>query len=105
MAGIAFSLLAIVVLAVVGISLSMKMMQNYNPGRNKVQADLKQIRAELAPLVADLVPWSEEEMEQLSLNQVHRANKKGVAKTAKGVFTTVYHEPVIAWAYKRGRSA
>lgn len=93
--------MVILTLSGVGISLSMKLLQNYKPGRTKIQGDLKQIKAELQPWVSDLVPWSAEEMEQLSLNQVNRATKKGVVKTSKGVFTTIYHEPVIAWAYRK----
>lgn len=101
MVGIAFSLFFIVALTVAALTMGMKILQNYKPGRTKIQSDLKQIRAELAPLVADLVPWSAEEMEQLSFNQVKRSRKNGLVKSAKGVITTVYHEPVIAWGYRR----
>lgn len=101
MAGIAFSLILILALVMVGITVFMKTLQNYKPGRARIQADLKKIRAELAPLVAGLVPWTKEEMEQLSFNQIKKSIKKGLVKTSKGVLTTVYHEPVIAWAYKK----
>lgn len=101
MAGVALSLLVILILSGVGISLSLKLLQNYKPGRTKIQGDLKQIKAELRPWIADLVPWSAEEMEQLSLNQINRTTKKGVVKTSKGIFTTIYHEPVVVWAYRK----
>lgn len=101
MAGIALSLFFILALGVIGIMVLMKTLQNLNPGRARIQADLKKIRAELAPLVADLVPWTAEEMEQLSFNQIKKSIKSGLVKTSKGVLTTIYHEPVIAWAYKK----
>lgn len=101
MIGIAFSLLMMVVLALIVLTVGMKLIQNYKPGRTKIQKDLMQIRAELAPYIADLVPWSSEEMQQLSYNQIKRSSKSGLVKSSKGVLTTVYHEPVIAWAYKR----
>ncbi|MCC6727079.1 MAG: hypothetical protein IT258_21430 [Saprospiraceae bacterium] len=101
MIGIALSLLAMVVLAMVALSLGMKLMQNYKPGRNKIQKDLQQMRAELAPLVADLIPLTSEEMEQLSFNQIKRSTKNGMVKSSKGVITTIYHEPVVAWAYRK----
>lgn len=101
MAGIALSLFLILALGMIGITVLMKTLQNYRPGRSRIQADLKKIRAELAPLVADLVPWSTEEMEQLSFNQIKKSIKNGLVKSSKGVLTTVYHEPVIAWAYKK----
>ncbi len=101
MAGIALSLFLILALGMIGITVLMKTLQNYRPGRTKIQADLNKIRAELAPLVADLVPWTAEEMEQLAFNQIKKSIKNGLVKTSKGVLTTIYHEPVIAWAYKK----
>lgn len=100
MIGIALSLLFMVVLATVALTVGMKLMQNYKPGRSKIQKDLQQIRAELAPYVAELVPLTSEEMEQLSFNQIKRSSKSGMVKSSKGVITTVYHEPVVAWAYR-----
>jgi hypothetical protein len=99
MAGLA--LLAILALSGAGIYLALKTLQNYKPGRKKIQNDLEQIKAGLKPLVKDLVPWSREEMEQLSLNQVNKSKKKGVVKTVQGVFTTIYHEPVIVYSYRK----
>lgn len=101
MVGIALSLFFILALGMIGVMVLMKTLQNYNPGRARIQADLKKIRAELAPLVADLVPWTAEEMELLSFNQIKKSIKSGLVKTSKGVLTTIYHEPVIAWAYKK----
>ena len=101
MAGIALSLILILGLGMVGIVVLMKTLQNFRPGRSRIQNDLQKIRAELAPLVADLVPWTAEEMEQLSFNQIKKSIKKGLIKTSKGVLTTIYHEPVVAWAYKK----
>lgn len=95
------SLLAMIVLGMVAATILFKMAKNYRPGRSKIQDDLKQLRAELAPMVAGLVPWTSSEMEQLSFNQINRTSKGGVVKTSKGVLTTVYHEPVIAWAHKK----
>jgi hypothetical protein len=101
MGGVALSLLTIVILGFLGIYLLLSILKNLKPGRTKIQKDLALIKADLQPWLADLVPWSEEEMEQLSLNQINRKSKKGVSTTAKGIYTTVYHEPVIAWSYKK----
>lgn len=101
MAGVALALFTIIALGAVGIYVLLKSMQNFKPGRNKIQKDLQQIKAELQPWVADLVPWSKEEMEQLSLRQMNKTVKKGIATVAKGIFTTIYHEPVIAWMYRK----
>lgn len=83
MIGIAFSLLMMVVLALIVLTVGMKLMQNYKPGRTKIQKDLMQIRAELAPYIADLVPWSSEEMQQLSYNQIKRSSKSSFGRKAR----------------------
>lgn len=99
--GVALALAAIVALGGIGIYTTLKSLQNFKPGRNKIQKDLQHIKSDLQPWVIDLVPWSREEMEQLSFNQVKRVNKKGIVNFSKGVFTTIYHEPVLVWAYKK----
>lgn len=100
MIGITLSLAAIIALGVISVYFLLKTFQQLQPGRKKVQQDLQRLKSDLQPLVADLVPWSKEEMEQLSLNQVNKTGSHKMSKQAKGVFTTIYHEPVIAWSYK-----
>lgn len=58
------------------------------------------MKSELKPWIMDLVPWSREELEQLSLNQINRSSKKRIIQSSKGIFTTIYHEPVIAYSYR-----
>lgn len=74
---------------------------NFQPGRSKIKADLKKMKAEIQPFVDDLVPWTKEEMELLSINQINKKVKNGMVATAKGIITSIYHEPLIAWSYKR----
>jgi hypothetical protein len=100
MFGVFLSLLTIITLGLTAIFLMLKMMQNYKPGRSKIQKDLQEIKAELKPWIVDLIPWSREEMEQLSLNQINKSSKKRIINTSKGIFTTIYHEPVIAYCYR-----
>ena len=99
--GVSIAMLSILLLAGTGIYFGLKTLENYNPGRKKIQKDLKVLKADLKPLVSDLVPWTEEEMEQLSLNMVKKKSSKNITKTVKGIFTTIYHEPMIAWAYRK----
>jgi hypothetical protein len=74
---------------------------NFQPGRSKIKADIQKMKTEIQPFIDDLVPWTKEEMELLSLNQINKTVKKGIVSTAKGVITSIYHEPLIAWSYKR----
>ena len=74
---------------------------NFQPGSSKIRTDLKKMKSEIMPWIDQLVPWTKEEMELLSTNQINQKIKKGIVTTAKGVFTSVYHEKLIAYSYKK----
>ncbi len=78
-----------------------QLLTNFQPGSNKISKDLLQMREEISVWISDLVPWDANEMELLSLNHINKTIKKGITTTAKGVITSIYHEPMIAWAYKK----
>ncbi len=75
-------------------------MTEYNPGKRKVQADLKKMKDALSPYLGNLVPINKEELELFSLSQIHQLSKKRT-RTARGVYTTIFHEPIMAYSYKR----
>jgi hypothetical protein len=85
----------------IAISALYQLLVNFQPGRSKIKADLQKMKAEIQPFIDELVPWTKEEMELLSLNQINKKIKKGITTTAKGIITSIYHEPLIAWSYKR----
>lgn len=99
--GVEIALATILALGGAGVYLGLKTIENYSPGRRKIQKDLKALQAMLKPLTVDLVPWSREEMEQLSFNLAKSKSSKRVVRTQSGVFTTIYHEPLVAWVYRR----
>lgn len=74
---------------------------NFQPGRSKIKADLQKMKAEIQPFIDELIPWTKEELELLSANQINIKIKKSIVTTAKGIITSIYHEPLIAWSYKR----
>lgn len=95
------SILIAGILGLAGIYLLFKVISNFQPGNNRVLEDLKKMKAEIADWTGALVDWNQEEMELLSLRQVNQKIKKGIGKTAKGVFTSIYHEPLIAYNYRQ----
>lgn len=74
---------------------------NTNPNAKKIQADLALMKKELEELEVELVPWVSEERELLSYNQINNELEEGRVTTAKGVFTSVYNEPMIKYSYKK----
>ena len=99
--GVTVAMMTIVALAGSGIYYGLKTLENYNPGRKKIQKDLLLLKTDLQPFLNELVPWSDEEMAQLSLNTIKKKRAKRIVTTTKGIFTTIYHEPLIAWAYRK----
>lgn len=96
-------LFLLVGLTLAGVALNMlrTIFKNLSPNDNKIQADIKDMRTEIAPYVEDLVPLESEELELMSLNQLNQSLKKGMTTTAKGVFTSIYQEPLVAYSYKK----
>ncbi|MEM1120084.1 MAG: hypothetical protein AAGJ18_06515 [Bacteroidota bacterium] len=74
---------------------------NFQPGKNRVLADFRKMRDEISEWSDQLVPWNREEMSLLSLRQVNQKVKRGMKKTAKGIFTSIYHEPLVVYSYRK----
>lgn len=74
---------------------------HFQPGKGKIRTDLKKMKNEIAPYIDDLIPWNKEELELMSSNQVKQKISRGVITTAEGVFNSIYHEPLIAYSYKK----
>jgi len=74
---------------------------HFQPGKGKIKNDLKKMKNEIAPFIEKLIPWNKEELELLSSTQVKQKVSKGIITTAEGVFNSIYHEPLIAYSYKK----
>lgn len=105
MSTLAFFILIVVLFglfAIGALALLYQLLTNFQPSQNKVQADLKMLKEELANWSAELIPWKEEELELLSINQTNKTTKKRLMTSiTKGMFTSIYHEPMVAYAYKK----
>lgn len=88
---------------VIGLSLWIlaRVIRNMAPNEKRINADLEAMKREVEPFVSELVPIGKEELELFSMSQVNQLLKKGVSTTARGVFTTIYNEPVVAYSYKK----
>lgn len=93
--------LVITLIGVIGLLLLMRVIADYQPNERKVKADLQKMRDEIAQYGGELAPIDKQELDLFAVEQVQRTLKKRAVLTAKGVFTTIYHEPVAAYSYKR----
>lgn len=62
--------------------------------------EVLELRANIQPLSDKLIKWEESELELLSLAQVDRTFSKRFANTVSGIFNSIYHEHMIAYAYR-----
>lgn len=63
--------------------------------------DGEKLKAVVGPYLENLVPLSANEMELFSLSADTKRIKKGGHTITAGVFKSIYHEPLCAFAYKQ----
>lgn len=93
--------LIIAIVTVAAMALGYLIFHNFQPGSAKIKADLDLMKKEIEDYVDQLIPLKQEDMELLSLNQINQAYRKAITTTAKGVFISIYNEPMIAYSYKK----
>lgn len=90
-----------IVLFAIGFSILRTIFKNFSPGDGRIQEDIRVMRTEIEPYINELVPLDQEELKLFSLNQVNQTLKKSITTTGKGVFTSIYQEPLLAYSYKK----
>ena len=95
-------LLILSILFIAGVLLLFNLLSaNLAPSKKKRTAEIQRMREDLDQWAGDLVPLNQEELELFSLGIEKQVLKKGIGTRAKGIFTTIYHEPVVAYSYRR----
>lgn len=97
--------LSTLLVAGAGIYIFSRVFPNFQPGNKKVQADLKTMKEELAPAAVNLVPLSNKDLELLAAEEEEHKVKKGFTTRVKGTLSTIFHEPVALYSYKKYLSA
>lgn len=84
-----------------GVSLIAIAMKSSWPSEKALREHFKQLEAKTEILVTDFLPLDTESLELFSFQQINHTRKKGLTPTVSGVFTTIFEEPVLAYAYKK----
>jgi hypothetical protein len=72
---------------------------SFNPQSNAWKSMLERLRRQVQNQVAGkLVPWDQEIMSLLSFNRSVVKKPGFFDSTAEGIYTTIFHEPVLAYA-------
>ncbi|MBC6995948.1 hypothetical protein QWY85_11105 [Neolewinella lacunae] len=74
---------------------------NRMPGKKQRARAVRELKEEMDTWTAELVPLNKEELDLFSLAQDKQVVKTGAGASAKGTFTTIFHEPVVSYSYRR----
>ena len=91
----------IVIVSAMALSALYLAVLNFHPGPSRIKGDVKKMIEDIKQWTENLVPINKEELELLSHNQVNNSVSKKIILSAKGVLTSIYDEPMIAYAYKK----
>lgn len=72
-------------------------------GKGQLRRDANKLKEELKVYLGKLVPITPQELDLFSLNQTDQTVKRGMNRITRGVFTSIYYEPLLAYAYKEYR--
>ena len=75
--------------------------RNRMPSKKQRARVVRELKADMDTWSSDLVKMNKEELDLFSLTQDKQVIKKGAGTTAKGTFTTIFHEPVVSYSYRR----
>jgi hypothetical protein len=74
---------------------------NAPPSPRRIQADLRAMMDVTRQYQQNIIPWeAEREMELLSLNREFKWVKGSFDKILRGVFFSIYNEPMLTYAFK-----
>lgn len=68
--------------------------------KSQLLKDVDTLRKDISDLKEMLIPFNSDEIELLSLNQSNVSKKKRFSSVIKGIFNTIYYEPLIAYSIK-----
>lgn len=71
-----------------------------NSSSGQRRRDVELLKLRMQDMVKELVPMNNTELELLSVNQSGVTTTRGINSIKTGAFTSIYHEPLVAYAYK-----
>ncbi|MBX2874796.1 MAG: hypothetical protein KTR30_21915 [Saprospiraceae bacterium] len=92
-------LLALITLG--GLGLLFTVLTKFSPGEKRIREELKRMQTDMDGWAGELVPIDRKELELFSLTQIKNSLKKRLTTSGKGIYTTIFEEPIVAWSYKK----
>lgn len=88
------------VLIIGGLGLTSLITKNMAPNKKRLAMETQRLKEDMDQWAGTLVPINKEELELFSWGQEKQVLRRGVTTTAKGIYTTIYHEPILAYSYR-----
>jgi hypothetical protein len=83
-----------------GLAMTSLVAKNMAPGKKRFALETTRMKQDMDQWAGELIPINKEELELFSLGQDKQVLRKGITTTAKGIYTTIYNEPVLAYSYR-----
>lgn len=98
-------LLSLITLGALGLLFTV--LTKFTPGEKRIREELKKMQTDMDSWAGELVPIDRQELELFSLTQIKNSIKKRLTTSGKGIYTTIFEEPIVAYSYKKylGRKA
>ncbi len=87
-------------LIVGGLGFTSIIAKNMAPSQKRLKMEQQRLKEDMDQWAGQLVPINKEELELFSWGQDKQVLRKGITTTAKGIYTTIYHEPILAYSYR-----
>lgn len=97
----AFLTILLLAITVGGLGLLFTVLTKFSPGEKRIREELKRMQADMDEWVEELVPIDRKELELFSLTQIKNSIKKRFTTSGKGIYTTIFEEPIVAYSYKK----
>lgn len=99
------ALLSFLVACAIMVFIGFRLIKNIIPRAGKLEEDLKEMEKEIKPWVDQLIPWAKDSAEIMSTTQLNKSVKKSFGLlTVKGIITSIYQEPMVAYSYRKYNS-
>lgn len=84
-----------------GLGLLFTVLTKFSPGEKRIREELKRMQQDMDGWAGELVPIDRKELELFSLTQIKNSLKKRFTTSGKGIYTTIFEEPIVAYSFKR----
>jgi len=97
----AFLTILLLLITLGALGLLFTVLTKFNPSEKRIREELKNMRTEMDSWTEELVPIDRKEIELFSLSQIKTSIKKRLTTSGKGIYTTIFEEPIVAYSYKK----